>query len=415
MDEAHHVLRDNKWGAAISMFPNARGLGVTATPLRADGHGLGRNADGFFDDLIVGSDMRGLINRGFLTDYRIFAPQSKVDLESVPVSRVTGDYNPVKLKAAIRKSKVIGDVVHHYCKIAHGLLGVTFASDIETATDIANKFNAAGVHAAVVSSKTPDKDRIATINKFRNKELLQLVNVDLFGEGFDLPAIEVVSMARPTESYGLFVQQFGRSLRIMDGKKEAIIIDHVGNVQRHGLPDAKREWSLASREKRRSAKDPEAIPVRVCDKCTAVYQRVLIGCPYCGHEWVPARRDSIEFVDGDLHELDPAVLAAMRGEIDRVDMDKEDYRMKLVADNVPLIGQLANVKRHVERQEVQKVLRDSIAIWAAHERAAGKPDRESYKKFYLKFGVDVLGAQALSTKDAQGLTQRINDAIVSVG
>lgn len=410
-DEAHHVLESNKWGTAFKMFPNAKGLGVTATPLRADGKGLGRHADGLFDVMVEGPGMRDLINMGYLTDYRVFAPPSDIDLSAVTVSQATGDFNPQKLKTAVRKSHVIGDVVKHYLKIAQDKLGVTFATDVETATDIAAQFNALGVPAAVVSAKTPDSERIALLRKFKNRQLLQLVNVDLFGEGFDLPAIEVVSMARPTQSYALFVQQFGRALRLLDAKQYAIIIDHVGNVERHCLPDARREWSLDRREKRSKSTESDSIPVKTClnETCLAVYERIYAACPYCGHVTPPAARNAPEFVDGDLCELDPATLARMRGEIDRVDMDKEVYREELAAKHTPKIGQLAHVKRHAERQEAQAALRHSIAWWAGYQRTMGRNDSESYRRFYFTFGVDVMTAQALNTKEAIELAGQINE------
>lgn len=434
-DEGHHVLDANKWGLAAKMFPNARGLGVTATPLRADGKGLGRHADGVYGVMVVGPGMRDLITMGYLTDYRIFAPASDMVLTADMISDATGDYNPIKLKAAARKSHIVGDVVSHYLRIAPGKLGVTFATDVETATDIAKQFNDAGVPAAVVSAKTPDADRISIIRRFKNRELLQLVNVDLFGEGFDLPAIEVVSMARPTKSFGLYVQQFGRALRLMidpklhpiwdtltneqrrgyiaaSKKPVAIIIDHVNNVDPrlggHGLPDAPRKWSLNRRDKRASSAATDAIPVRACPVCTAVYERICPACPYCGYKPAPVARSGPEFVDGDLCELDPATLATMRGEVERVDMDKEAYRLELHNKHVPYIGQLAHVKRHAERQQSQAALRESIAYWAGYQRAQGRLDSESYKRFYFKFGIDVLSAQALNSREAADLTERIN-------
>lgn len=410
-DEAHHVLKNNKWGKAVEMFPNAKGLGVTATPLRADGKGLGRHADGVFDEMIVGPTMRELINMGYLTDYRIFAPPSDLDLTTVNVSKVTGDYNPVKLKTAVQKSHIVGDVVDHYLRIAPGKLGITFASDVETATSIAKQFNDAGVPAAIVSAKTPDTDRISILRRFKNREIMQLVNVDLFGEGFDLPAIEVVSMARPTQSYGLFVQQFGRALRLLEGKTEAIIIDHVGNVARHGLPDAYREWTLDRREKRSKGKPSDVIPVRTCLNvtCFAVYERIHKACPFCGHIPVPALRSGPEHVDGDLTELDADTLAVMRGEVDKIDMSVHEARADMQSRYVPEIGIRAGMKRHAENQEAQEALRISIAWWAGYQRAAGRDDTESYRRFYFKFGVDVMTAQALKTKEALTLAGHINE------
>lgn len=420
-DEAHHVLRDNQWGRAAAMFPNARGLGVTATPLRADGNGLGRHADGLFDTMVIGPSMRDLITMGFLTEYRIFAPPSTFQRDQVAVSQTTGDFNIDQMRKAVASSslvvhdekQIVGDIVQHYQRIAPGKLGVTFVPDIATAETVAEQFNAAGVPAMAVSSKTPDDERCKILRKFKSRELLQLVNCDLFGEGFDLPAIEVVSMGRPTESYGLYVQQFGRALRLLDGKDRAIIIDHVGNVMRHGLPDAPREWSLDRRERRSSGKS-DAQTIRAClnPECGAVYERFRDACPYCGTPVpAPAERSRPEFVDGDLFELDPAVLEQMRGAVARVDMTPEAYREQLARQGVPQIGIMANVKRHIERQETIGTLREAMAVWAGYERAAGLSDREIFRKFYIEHGHDWMTAQTLKRDEALGLAERVMGSI----
>ena len=420
-DEAHHVLRDNQWGRAAAMFPNARGLGVTATPLRADGNGLGRHADGLFDTMVIGPSMRDLITMGFLTEYRIFAPPSTFQRDQVAVSQTTGDFNLDQMRKAVASSslvvhdekQIVGDIVQHYQRIAPGKLGVTFVPDIATAGTVAEQFNAAGVPAMAVSSKTPDDERCKILRRFKSRELLQLVNCDLFGEGFDLPAIEVVSMGRPTESYGLYVQQFGRALRLLDGKDRAIIIDHVGNVMRHGLPDAPREWSLDRRERRSSGKS-DAQTIRAClnPECGAVYERFRDACPYCGTPVPPpAERSRPEFVDGDLFELDPAMLEQMRGAVARVDMTPEAYREQLARQGVPQIGIMANVKRHIERQETIGTLREAMAVWAGYERAAGLSDREIFRKFYIEHGHDWMTAQTLKRDEALGLAERVMGSI----
>lgn len=420
-DEAHHVLRDNQWGRAAAMFPNARGLGVTATPLRADGNGLGRHADGLFDTMVIGPSMRDLITMGFLTEYRIFAPPSTFQRDQVAVSQTTGDFNLDQMRKAVASSslvvhdekQIVGDIVQHYQRIAPGKLGVTFVPDIATAETVAEQFNAAGVPAMAVSSKTPDDERCKILRRFKSRELLQLVNCDLFGEGFDLPAIEVVSMGRPTESYGLYVQQFGRALRLLDGKDRAIIIDHVGNVMRHGLPDAPREWSLDRRERRSSGKS-DAQTIRAClnPECGAVYERFRDACPYCGTPVPPpAERSRPEFVDGDLFELDPEMLEQMRDAVARVDMTPEAYREQLGRQGVPQIGIMANVKRHIERQETIGTLREAMAVWAGYERAAGLSDREIFRKFYIEHGHDWMTAQTLKRDDALGLAERVMGSI----
>lgn len=409
-DEAHHVLSGNKWGIAAKMFKNAKGLGVTATPLRADGKGLGRHHDGLFDDMVLGPSMRELINAGHLADYRIFAPPSDLDMSEAKIG-ANGDWTRPTVKAAVRKSQIIGDVVKHYLKIARGKLGITFAVDVETATEISAKFNANGVPAEVVTANTPAADRVKILRRFRRRELLQLVNVDLFGEGFDVPAVEVVSFARPTQSYGLYCQQFGRALR-PDGSKIAIIIDHVGNVERHGLPDARRRWSLDRREKgAKRAADPDVIPVKACPFCMGVYERIYKACPFCGHSPKPMARSGPEFVDGDLTELDEATLAAMRGESVNLEMTPPEYLATSGAGRLAHVAALSAAKRFVQKQDAQKELRHSIAMWAGHQRALGRPDYESYRRFYFAFGTDVLSAQALGVQDANKLKLLIDNVV----
>ena len=410
-DEGHHVLRENKWGKAIALFPNAKTLLVTANTERADGKGLGRHADGIVEAMVEGPTMRELIDRGYLTDYRIFAPPSDLDLNGVTIG-AAGDYNRNQLKQRVQKSHIMGDVVSHYLKLAPGKLGITFATDVETATNISAKFNAAGVPAEMVCAKTPDQTRTEILRRFKLGQIKQLVNVDLFGEGFDLPAIEVVSMARPTESFNLFCQQFGRALRLLEGKQWAIIIDHVGNVQRHGLPDAYREWTLDRRERRSRSKVQEGmIPVKTCTKCTGVYEAIYKECPFCQHVPVPAARSAPEFVDGDLYELDPTTLAAMRGDIDKIDLPADTVRRKMERAGAPRLAAGGAAKQHRLRQEAQTVLREAIKWWAGYERAKGHPDSRSYRLFYHTFKVDVMTAQTLGRPEAELLASKINKTI----
>lgn len=402
-DEAHHFLRDNSFGQAASMFPNARGLYPTATPCRSDKKGLGRHADGLIDAMVLGPSMRWLIENGFLTDYRVFAPKSDIDISKVAISQSTGDFNLTQLRSAVHESRqIVGDVVKHYLRIAPGKLGATFCVDVEEATKVAAAYRAAGVPAEVITGNTPPLLRAELMRRFRTRDILQLVSVDILGEGVDVPAIEVVSMARHTASFGLFTQQFGRSLRPMEGKSHAIIIDHVGNFVRHGPPDAPQNWTLDRGERRRSsATDAES--VRVCDNidCLAAYPRRLTHCPYCEQPPTVAGRSAPDYVDGDLHELDASVLAHLRGEIERIDG----------AATLPLHLdakiQRAVFNRHAEKQEAQRALRQTMALWGGYWVTQGETVRVAQKRFYLTWGIDVMTAQTLGVKDATALRERI--------
>jgi site-specific DNA-methyltransferase (adenine-specific) len=160
-DEAHHVQQNNKWGKIAGMFPNARGLGFTATPVRMGASGLGVHSGGVFDAMAVGPTGRELIHRGFLTDYRIFAPPSDVNYKNVGLS-VTGDYSMPQLRAAVHASnRIVGDVITHYLRIAPGKLGITFAVDVEAAQELAQAYRAAGVPAEVLRCLRPGAHLLA--------------------------------------------------------------------------------------------------------------------------------------------------------------------------------------------------------------------------------------------------------------
>lgn len=424
-DEGHHVLKANKWGRAMDMFPNARGLFPTAHAIRADGKGLGRAADGLVDALVIGPSCRELIDRGFLTDYRLIAPPDDTDLDDVSVTD-GGDFSPIKLREAIHKNKhIVGDVVEHYLRFARGKLGVTFAVDIEAAGEIVRAYQAAKIPAEVITADTPLAIRGQLMRRFRARELLQLVSVDVLGEGVDVPAIEVVSMARHTMSFQLYAQQFGRALRVMvspfmnemwdtftDGerraqiaasvKPKAIIIDHVNNWQRHGLPDVPRAYSLDRREKRsrRKAAD-DAIPLRSCTACLEPYLAVLPACPRCGFKPIPARRGSPEMVEGDLVELDPDVLAELRKEIAKVDNPAKFPPGATWQVTAHILD------NHEERQAAQRTLRAAMALWMGWHAHLGRETSEAQKRFFYAFRTDVLTAQTMGRQDAGELLTRI--------
>lgn len=429
MDEAHHVLQDNKWGKAVNMFPNARGMGVTATPSRADGCGLGSHADGVFDKMFVGPSMRDLINMGYLTDYKLYAPPSSFRRDAIKkVSQTTGDFVASEVSKAVNESslvahdekQIVGDVVRTYQKLLNGMLTVVFAPDVATATELEKQYNDAGIPAKCVHGAMPDAERINAVRKFKNREYLVLTSVAIFDEGFDCPAIEAVQDVSATESFGRFVQRAGRMLRLKDGKDFGRYVDHVGNIERHAVlvdhPEGTkielchREWTLDRREK--SGGKSEKSAVRACVACSGTYERYLKVCPYCGEpipEPAAGQRSNVEWVDGDLHELDPDVLAQMRNEVMGARETPEAMRDRLTAQHVPVPGVMSNVKRQKERLDALVKLDLKLAEWAGYRRAEGLSDSEIFRKFFLTYGVSWLEAQALKAADADKLRERINN------
>jgi superfamily II DNA or RNA helicase len=413
-DEGHHVVIGNKWHAALQRFPNARGLLPTATPSRADGKGLGTpelGGSGIADAMVLGPPMRWLIDNGFLTPYRVICVESDLKLLESQVS-ASGDYSPQTLKDAAKKSRIVGDVVREYLRWARGLRHITFSTDTDTAAAMTTAYRAAGVRAECLTGKTHDHLRRDIIKRFERGDLEEIVAVDIISEGFDLPAIEAVSFARPSMSLGVVWQQFGRALRTFEGKTQALIIDHVGNVINPaiGLPDRPRVWSLANRDSRKK-KENDAIPMRVCVECYEPYERTYRECPHCGHYPEPASRAAPQSVDGDLAEMSPELLAKLRGDLDQAAYTLDEERARLVASRAPHVAVMAGVKHHAERLDTLAQLRQTMADWGGRRFARGDTDSMMQREFFLRFGVDVITAQALKRAEAQALLDRIVNSV----
>lgn len=422
-DEGHHTLRHNKWGKAFNRFPNCiRGLLPTATPNRADKKGLGSWADGIADALVEGPPLRWVIDNGYLTDYDFHVVNpSDMNLAAVNITE-SGDFNPKQLAEAVKKSRsIIGDVVSTYLAHAKGLLGVTFAVDIEHAQLITDAFNRAGVPAVMVHSGSTDDERDSAIQRLEAREIWQIVNVDLFGEGFDLPAIECVSLARPTMSWPLYAQQVGRVLRLnissfltgiwdtltVDMRKQLIaksskprglVFDHAGNLWRHeGPPDRPQVWSLDGGKRARRAGDE--IPLRNCAKCHKNYFAIETKCPYCGEPMPePDPSGGAIAVDGNLYKLTPEMLAILRGEVWHVWGDA-----KVPYDKPELAGVVR--WNHDNRKKASYALKRVMELWAGSYPEVS--DEVNHKRFFFLFGIDVLAALVLSERDSINLRGKI--------
>lgn len=432
VDEGHHVVADNKWATVVAKFthPQCVGLLPTATPQRADGKGLGAHADGVAHVMVQGPPMRWLIDEGYLTDYRMVCVESDLVqmLQEASVG-ASGDYSAATLRNASQQSHIVGDVVKEYRRWALGRLAICFTSDTQTAADVTQAFRLAGVRAETLTGTTEDGARRQMLRQFAARQIDVLVVVDIVSEGFDLPAVEVASFGRKTESLATYMQQFGRALRPLyapgfdlttregrlasiaaSPKPRALIIDHVNNFLRHGPPDRPRPWSLDGKGRGGGG---DGIPMRVCTSCWQPYERFHHHCPWCGAEpepVEPAARKSPSMVDGDLAELDQETLDALRGAVQQADMSTDDYTRWLLLRNVPAISMNVQKARHEERALAQAQLRWAMALWGGARKAEGLNDRQMQKLFFLTFGVDVMSAAALGRAEAEALTERLTAA-----
>lgn len=419
IDECHHALMGtynesdrlwvggNKWGKAIKLFTNARGLGVTATPIRGDGKSLHIDQGGSFHSIVQGVGMRDLINGehgGAICEYRVIAPQSSID-EAALVIGASGEFTDKSVKKATEKSKITGDAVETYLQNVNGKSAIAFCSDVDQAEKLAEKFRQAGVTAISLDGTTPDAQRQEAMDKFARGEIKVMTNCELFSEGLDLPGVDVCIMCRPTNSFGMFVQQFCRPLTpdAATGKQFGWIIDHVGNVLRlsakYGMPDTPRRWALWQEAgKKKQAKEPDAIPQRSCEGCTLAFEATTMTCPYCGYVHLPADRGSPQQVAGILTEMSPELLEQLRNARAQV---WEEVKS----------GYGAQHNAAYNWRAAQNELTGVMDMWGGVQLAAGYSDSQMQARFYHRFQVDVMSAQALRPKDANALTAEIRKAL----
>lgn len=292
-DETHHS-RAKTYQKLYKYFSEAFRLGFSATPWRMNGKGF---AD-IYDTLVEGESVKWLIENNRLAPYRYFAENS-IDRSHLK-KNTTGDYDAKSVEEEFKGSRIFGDIVRHYKKYADGQKAIAYAPTIVISEMIAGEFQKSGIKAVHCDGKTPKKEREKIMQDFRDNKIDVLCNVDLISEGFDVPDCSCVILARPTKSLVLFIQQSMRAMRYQPNKT-AIILDHVGNLFEHGLPDADREWTLKDRPGK-GRKKSEPSTVKQCPDCMAWMDKKETKCSICGHEFKTEPKDP-EFVDGELEEV----------------------------------------------------------------------------------------------------------------
>lgn len=328
LDEAHHLLAGNTFGKVYQRLGSPRLLGVTATPERADGKGLGEGEGGVFNEMALGPSVKESIREGYLSDFVVFAPKTQIDLSDVKTKM--GDYDKAALADKIDRPMVTGDAVREYAQRCPTYPAVVFCVSIDHCKHVAAEFQSNGFDFRVIDGTMDDATRKQLINGL-GKTHLGLVSCDIISEGTDVPSIACAIFLRPTKSLGLYIQQAGRAIRPVYGdgydlstregrlaalangpKPRAVLLDHAGLTHTHGFIDEEREWTLEGRKKKGKSKktDQAAIKVAQCKQCFAVFEPAPV-CPHCGAtQEVKARK--IEHVDGELHEITPEMREQMQ-------------------------------------------------------------------------------------------------------
>ncbi|MDE6087922.1 MAG: DEAD/DEAH box helicase [Oscillospiraceae bacterium] len=279
-DENHHS-KASTYRKIYEKFPKAYRVGVTATPVRLDGSGL----MDVNDDLITGVSAKWLIQNQHLAPYTYYAPDF-IDLSGIKVNR--GEYDTKSAEMVMDKPKIHGNIIKYYQKFARNQKAVCYCVSVRHSMKMAEIFKENGIPAAHVDGETPKDQRSQIIDDFRKGKIKILCNVDLISEGFDVPDCGCVIMLRPTKSLTLYIQQSMRCMRYRLNKK-AVILDHVGNYARFGMPDDDREWTLAGKPKKNGNQEEKEISALQCKECFAVFQlkpgQTPVICPYCGYQF----------------------------------------------------------------------------------------------------------------------------------
>ncbi|MCT3208073.1 DEAD/DEAH box helicase [Limosilactobacillus reuteri] len=334
IDEAHHALAQS-YRRIIDTFPNAYILYFTATPIRT-GHD---QLDQIADDIIVGKSIKWLTEHHFLAPFHYYGLG---DIDRSKLRKSNGDYSSQSMDEAI-SHQIYGHIVQQYQRLANGKQAVVYCHSIASAKEVTDKFHEAGITAEEIDGNTDKNIRDKLVQKFRNKELQILVNVNLFTEGVDLPNVDCVIMARPTSSLALYLQFSMRCLNPREGKT-AIIIDHVDNFLNFGLPNNDRDWNEAikTKDKRKTSNKDNGPAICQCQYCYGIFYRKEMQdncCPLCGHK-LDADKQEYKIVNVDLQEIKENQAVKHRKEL--VNEILNDQVMANIADKTP--GQLTTLK-----------------------------------------------------------------------
>lgn len=316
-DEAHHAIGGSTWGKCIAHWREQNErlqiLGVTATPERLSGEGLGET----FDDMVLGPTTGELIESGALCRYRLFAP-SMIDTAGMHLR--AGDFVRGEAQAAASKPAIVGNAIEHYAKYLNGAPAVCFCVSVEHAEMMADRFRAAGFRSVSIDGTMERGLRRHVIADLRRGALNVITSCDVISEGLDVPGLHGAILLRPTWSLALHLQQIGRVLRPADGKQAAIVLDHVGNTRRLGLPDDPRNWTLAGNATgRREA--GENVAIRQCEACFAVSPAAAQKCRECGYVF-PLKPRTVDETEGELSEVE---IARMKREAKTAQAQAGDY------------------------------------------------------------------------------------------
>lgn len=415
IDEAH-LSAAKSYMTCIEALAGNKVLGVTGSPCRLDGKGLGRHVGGLFDEMFIGISIKDLIAQGFLVKPAVFAPAERVDLTGIKM--VGGDYDTHALADLMDKPKITGSAIAQYQSICPGVPAVAWCANVAHAEHVAAEFNAAGIPALMLSGEASSSDRSKALRDLSSGKIKVITFAMLLVEGVDCPAIGAVILLRPTMSLASLLQVIGRGLRpiyadgmpldTVDERMAAIdagpkgrrcfVLDHAGLTFTHGFADEIREWSLdGMRKKKKSKKDAadKDTAIKQCEKCYFVHDPAP-ECPCCGYVYPVRAAGKPETVDGELKEITEEIRATM-------EKRRSQGKIQTVEDLIEKLGYSryraeAIVAARAEKQNLIDGLTVDLRAW---REMTGQSALDT-------FGVPMSSIKNLKPKQLKDLREKFN-------
>lgn len=388
LDEFHNA-KAATYEKVIQQIPDARILGLTATPCRLDGKPL----NSIVQTMVTGKPLSWLIAEGYLCDVKIYAPP--VGVEDVELkAQADGDYAIADIVDLMDKPTITGCAIQHYKNISPGKPALVFCASIKHAEHTAEAFRAAGINSESIDSTMATEKLDGIIGYFDDRQIDVVVSVDLVSEGFDLPCINTAIFLRHSASLRLVVQMIGRTLRPVyalgydlatregrlqaiaaSDKPYAILLDHVGNIRRHdllglGLPEWDIEWSLDGEVKRKKPEE-SVVQVTQCDRCYYMHPPAKV-CPNCGHCYEAKIRKMQAVIDEQLEEV-------RREELERIEKAEAQ-----AAARAAKIAELAKQQKERSRMKREEWLCETLDDWQALAAQRGYKKGWAYMRYSLR-------------------------------
>jgi DNA repair protein RadD len=375
LDEAHRSLNDTNQ-TILGWYPDALSLGLTATPTRLDGRGLGA----MYESIISPITMREAIAQGYLLQPRVYEPDRP---NLTGIRRTRGDYDQGQLAGRLAEQpKRIGNLVENWLELAEGQRTVCFAMNVEDSQMIVARYRDAGVAAEHLDGQTPESQRDAILSRLESGETLVVSNVDVLVEGYDLPSLGCIQLGRPTLSVTRFLQMIGRGSRPYQDQKYFVVLDHAGCCHKLGDPTADRTWTLEDRPKRE--RDDEGMML-TCETCSLMRPANMFRCPRCFPKtsWQSSMFAGLPIeVEGKLVERgenDPNVMCCSKCDSERVDLERfndlqisvtcRDCSARTYQPDALATKQASETRRRAEydRLESVRVSKGFKEGWTAHQ------------------------------------------------